>query len=92
MTRRNKHAQTLARLRLMYQDARRSTELRTQEADAIRRHVISMRGGYRRAGRATLQATLAEQAAHQRIAAQAEQNLTDLAQRIADDDGLAGAP
>lgn len=92
MTRQSKHAQTLARLQLMYQDAHRSAELRMQEADAIRRHVISVRGGYRRAGRTTLQASLAEQAAHKRLAAQAEQNLADLAQRIADDDGLAGAP
>jgi len=89
MAQRGDHAQTLARLQLMYQDAHRSAELRAQEADALRRHIITVRSGYRRAARATLQATLAEQAAHKRLAAQAEQNLTDLAQRVAEGDAHA---
>jgi hypothetical protein len=90
MAQRGDHGRTLARLKLMYQDARRSAELRAQKADALRRHIITVRGGYRRAARTTLQATLAEQAAHQRLAAQAEQNLADLAQRVAEGDTQTG--
>lgn len=90
MAQRGDHGQTLARLKLMYRDAHRSAELRAQEADALRRHIIRVRGGYRKAARITLQATLAEQAAHQRLRAQAEQNLADLAQRVAEGDQQAG--
>jgi hypothetical protein len=90
MAQRGDHAQTLARLQLMYQDARRSAELRAQASDVLRRRIVTARGGYRSAARTTLQATLAEQAAHKRLAAQAEQNLADLAQRVAEGDAHAG--
>jgi hypothetical protein len=90
MPQRGNHARMLARLKLMYQDAHRSAELCAQKADALQRRIITVRSGYRRAARVTLQATLAEQTAHKRLAAQAEQNLADLAQRVAEDDAHAG--
>jgi uncharacterized protein YrrD len=82
MAQRSDHAQLLFRLRSMYQDARRSAELRDQEGGAIRQRIVGLRGGYRRAARPALLASLAEQAAHTRLAAQADQNADDLAQCV----------
>lgn len=82
MAQRSDHAQLLFRLRSMYQDARRSAELRDQEAGAIRQRIVGLRGGYRRAARPTLLASLAEQTAHTKLAAQADQNAADLAECV----------
>lgn len=82
MAQQDAHAQLLLRLRLMYQDASRSAELRDQEASTIRRRIVGLRGAYRRADRATLLASLAEQAAHTKLVAQANQNAADLAQCV----------
>ncbi|NTU78529.1 MAG: hypothetical protein HGA45_03860 [Chloroflexales bacterium] len=82
MERRNDRAQVLVRLRLMSQDVRRSTKLRAQESDPSRR-ISVLRGGYRSAARATLQATLAAQAAHMKLAAQAAQPVAAEDQRVA---------
>jgi hypothetical protein len=90
MAQRGDHAQTLARLQLMYQDAHRSAELRAEQVDTLRRRIVTVRGGYRSAARTTLRAKLAEQAAQKRLAAQAEQNLADLAQRVAEGGAHAG--
>lgn len=82
MPQHNDHAQLLLRLRLMYLDASRSAELRDQEAGAIRRRIVGLRGGYRRAARPALLASLAEQAAHTKLVAQAKRNAADLAQCV----------
>jgi hypothetical protein len=84
MAQRGDHAQTLARLQLMYQDARRSAKLRAEQADTLRRRIVTMRVGYRSAPRTTLQVTLAEQAAHKRLAAQFHQESLECFQAYGD--------
>lgn len=82
MAQHNDHAQLLLRLRLMYQDASRSAELRDQKAGTIRRRIVGLRGGYLRAARPALLASLAEQTVHTKLVAQANQNVADLAQCV----------
>jgi hypothetical protein len=83
MARRSDRVQVLARLKLMYQDARRSAELRAQRADALQRRIAALRGSYRGSDRSALLATLAEQTAHARLAEQAERNTEAMGQYVA---------
>lgn len=83
MARRSDHVQVLARLKLMYQDAHRSAELRAQRADALQRRIAALRGRYRSVDRSALQAAVAEQTAHARLAEQAEQNAEAMSQYVA---------
>lgn len=80
MEHRSGHVQVLARLKLMYQDAHRSAELRAQRADALQLRIAALRGRYRGVGRSALQAAVAEQKAHARLAEQAEQNTEAMGQ------------
>ena len=82
MGRRSDHVQVLARLKLMYQDAHRSAELRAQRADALQRRIAALRGSYRGSDRSALLASLAEQTAHARLAQQAEQNTEAMGQYV----------
>lgn len=70
MEHRSGHVQVLARLKLMYQDAHRSAELRAQRADALQLRIAILRGRYRGVDRNALQAAVAEQKALARLAEQ----------------------
>lgn len=83
MGRQSDRVQVLARLKLMYQDARRSAELRAQRADALQRRIAALRGMYRSVDRSALQAAVAEQKAHARLAEQAERNTEAMGQYVA---------